>query len=144
MKDAEEEYKREDEVAETVRRFESCEFTGSEFTHGAHLAVALSYISSLTEEEAMERMRAGLFRFLDHHGVDPKKYNETITLFWIRLVRGFLQSAKSDRTLSDLARELVLTHGDAKIIFRYYSKELLMSDEARRAWVEPDLKPFDF
>ena len=144
MKDAEGEDRREDEVEETVRKFELCAFTGSEFTHGAHLTVALSYVSRLTEEEALERMRAGLFRFLEHHGVDPKKYNETITLFWIRLVRGFLKRVNPERTLRDLANELVLTHGDSKIIFRYYSKELLMSDEARKVWVEPDLKPFDF
>ncbi|MGA9997359.1 MAG: hypothetical protein WBP93_18215 [Pyrinomonadaceae bacterium] len=144
MNDAEVEYGDAGEVWEVVRKFESCEFADSEFTHGAHLTVALCYLSSLTVEEATERMRVGLFRFLDHHGVDPKKYNETITLFWIRLVRGFLKRANPQRTLADLANELVLTHGDSKIMFRYYSKELLMSDEARKAWVEPDLKPFDF
>ena len=144
MKDAEGEDKREDEVEETVRKFESCKLTASEFSHGLHLTVALFYVSSLREEEATDRMRASLFRFIEHHGVDPQKYNETITLFWIRLVRGFLKRVNTRRTLSDLADELVKSHGDSKIIFRHYSKELLMSDEARRSWVEPDLKPLDF
>ncbi|MGB9181558.1 MAG: hypothetical protein WCB68_20180, partial [Pyrinomonadaceae bacterium] len=125
MNDAEVEYGDAGEVEEVVRKFESCEFADSEFTHDAHLTVALCYLSSLTVEEATERMRAGLFRFLDHHGVDRKVYNETITVFWIRLVRSFLEQANPNRSLSDLAKELLETHGDSKIIFNHYSKEFV-------------------
>ena len=127
-----------------MRKFESCEFADSELTHGTHLTVALCYVSSLTEEEATERMRAGIFRFLDHHGVARQKYNETITVFWIRLVRSFLDGKQTDRLLADLANELLKTHGDSKIVFKHYSKEFVMSEEARERFVEPDLKPFDF
>lgn len=144
MKDTEGEHREADEVVEVVRKFESCEFADSEFTHGAHLTVALLYVSSLTEDEATERMRVGLFRFLDHLGADRQKYNETITRFWIRLVREFLESRKTERTLEDVAKQLLEKHGDSSAIFKHYSKERLMSDEARRRFVEPDLKPFDF
>lgn len=131
------------EVEELVRKFESCELADSDFNHGAHLTVALFYVSSLTVEEALERMREGLFRFLDHYDVDRQKYNETITVFWIRVVHSFLDG-RNPGHIADLTNELVEKHGDAKIIFKHYSKELLMSEEARRRWVEPDLRKIDF
>ena len=34
--------------------------------------------------------------------------------------------------------------GDAKLVNDYFSKERLFSEEARKVWVEPDLKPLDF
>jgi hypothetical protein len=31
-------------------------------------------------------MREGLLRFIAHHQVDPKKYNEEVTRFWIERI----------------------------------------------------------
>jgi hypothetical protein len=135
------------EIEAIVRGFESCAMPDSEFSHRAHMVVALSYLylSQLSVRQAAERMRAGLYRFLDHYGNDRQKYHETITLFWIKLVRGFMNRAGTrGRHLAGLASDLAATHPDSRLIYAYYSKELLSSDEARTSWVEPDLKPLDF
>lgn len=140
-------YSSDTEIEAIVLGFESCTMPDSEFSHRAHMVVALSYLhhSQLSVTEAAERMRAGLYRFLDHYGNDRQKYNETITLFWIKLVRGFMNRAGTqERPLAGLASELAATHPDSRFIYDYYSKELLSSDEARTSWVEPDLKPLDF
>ena len=89
-------------------------------------------------------MRASLHRFLDHYGHDRQKYNETITLFWLKLVDKFLEQTDKARTAVDIYNEMVEFCGDPQLIFNYYSKELLSSEEARRGWVEPDLKPLEF
>ena len=140
-------YKSDAEIEAIVRGFESCAMPDSEFSHRAHMVVALSYLhlSRLSVEAAAERMRKGLYRFLDHYGNDRQKYNETITLFWIKLVRGFLDrfGTKED-SLAGLANQLAATHPDSKLIYDYYSKERLSSDEARTSWVAPDLKSLDF
>ena len=139
-------YKDDDGVEAVVRGFENCTTLDSEFDHLGHLIVALSYLhcSRLTVPEATKRMRGALYRFLDHHGHDRQKYNETITLFWIRLVRGFLDRTDTSRQVCEIANEMTESYGRSRIIYDYYSKERLSSEEARDGWVEPDLKPLDF
>jgi hypothetical protein len=136
----------DDEIEEVVRGFEDCTTPDSEFNHHSHLIVAFSYLhlSRLTVTQAAERMRAGLYRFLDHHGHDRQKYNETITLFWIKLVRSFLDPTDTSRRVADIANELIEACSNSQLIYSYYSKERLLSDEARKEWIEPDVMPLDF
>jgi hypothetical protein len=144
--DAENYFKSDLEVERRVQEFENCTLPDFEFDHPSHLAVALSYLhlSGLTVPEAVERMREALYRFLDYHGHGRQKYNETITLFWIKLVRSFLDRTRPARSIARLANEMIASFGDSKIIYDYYSKEHLLSESARRAWVEPDIKPLNF
>ena len=146
MADSKPRYLSDGDVHATVHGFESCTTLDSEFDHPAHLTVALSYLhcSKLTVPRAAERVRIGIYRFLDHYGEDREKYNQTITLFWIRLVRAFLERTDASRPLWQIANEMVESFGSAGIIYDYYSKERLSSEEARKAWVEPDIKPLDF
>jgi hypothetical protein len=139
-------YKSEDAVEAVVRGFENCTLPASQFDHPSHLTVALSYLhcSRLTVPEATERMRAALYRFLDHHGHDPRKYNQTITLFWVKLVRSFLDRTNTARPIEEIANEMIKVCGKSQLIYDYYSKERLSSEEAREGWVEPDVKVLDF
>jgi hypothetical protein len=137
-------YESPEEMEEVVRGFESCQLPPSGFKHPAHLTVALWYLSRLTVPEAARSMRAGLYQFLDHHGIEREKYNETITLFWIKLIRKFLDDADAARPLFDIANEMIVRFGDSQLIFDYYSKERISSEEAKSGWVDPDLKNADF
>jgi len=144
--DHQNDYTSRDEIEAVVHGFENCTTPDSEFDHRAHLTVALSYLHlyKLTIPEATERMRAGLYRFLDHHGHDRQKYHETITLFWIKLVQSFLERTDASSSVADLANEMNDLYGNSQFIYNYYSKERLSSDEARKGWIEPDVKPLDF
>lgn len=136
-------YQSADEVESVVRNFEAFTTLPSEFIHQAHLTVALWYLSRLSMTDATERMRDGLFRFLNHYG--ERGYNETITLFWLKVVRNFLAgTTKASRSMTELANELTATYNNSRLIFDYYSKELLASEEAKDNWVEPNLRPLDF
>ena len=76
-------YESEDEIENVVRSFEACETGADDFHHSEHLAVAVWYLHKMDRDAALDRMRAGLLRFLDHHGVDKGKYSETVTVFYI-------------------------------------------------------------
>ena len=76
-------YQSDIEIENIVRGFESCETDKDQFKHRDHLVVAVWYVEKLGTEGALDQMRASLLRFLDHHGVDKKKYSETITVYWI-------------------------------------------------------------
>jgi hypothetical protein len=138
-----ERFKETREIERLVENFEACTVAPAEFDHGAHLAVALWYLSELPAPLAEARMRAGLHRYTAHHHAEAM-YNETITLFWLKLVRRFLARADAKRPLAERANELLTTYNSSKLVSEYFSRELTQTPEAKASWVEPDLKPLDF
>ena len=141
-------FKSDREIEELVENFESCTVPPAEFDHGAHLAVALWYLARLPYTAAARRMREGLHRYTAHNNAQAN-YNETLTLFWLKLVRSFLGRADSatttaTRPLCERADELLAAYGSSKLAFEYYSRALIQTPEAKTSWVEPDLKPLDF
>lgn len=79
-------YQTEQEIDAVVAGFENCTTGKAEFTHLSHLTVAVCYLRDSTPDEAFQKMSAGLFRFLDHHGVGRVKYSEELTRAWLTLV----------------------------------------------------------
>ncbi|MGH9853018.1 MAG: hypothetical protein ACREBD_24535 [Blastocatellia bacterium] len=68
-------------------------------------------------------------------------YHETMTIFWIRMVKSFLREATLECSLVYLINDLTGRYASTRLPFEYYSRDRLMSLEARLNWVEPDLKP---
>ena len=136
-------YERAAEVEALVRGFLSCTLPWSEWTHAAHLTVALWHLLHYDWEEAVERVREGIKHYNAANGVATTRergYHETITLFWMRYVRAFLEANYNEGcSLASLANALV-ERADRNAPLEHYSRELLFSWEARLAWVEPDLK----
>ncbi len=135
-------YNSDAELERLASRFETCELPADELHHRAHVALSVWYFLRLPEAEAVERIHNGLQRFVRHHQITV--YNETITLFWMKLARSFVNRAAANRTALELVNDSMEELGDSRIIFNYYSRERLNCDEARNFWVEPDLKPLDF
>jgi hypothetical protein len=133
-----------EEIFALVRRFNDCTLPRAEWTHAAHLTIALWHLLEYDWTEAAGRVRRGIRRYNAAHGVAPTPtggYHETLTLFWLRAVRAYLDSGRNEaRSLVSLANELVATH-DKGLPLEYYTRGRLFSPEARASWVEPDLKP---
>jgi hypothetical protein len=129
----------DDDVREVVEKFERCEYAPEEFTHSHHLAAACWYSRNGLRSEALAYMRSSLLRFTAHH--KKQAYHETITRFWVELVGDFLGRISDRITLHERVNLVVEAFADKELIFRYYSRDLVMSDQARREWVEPDLRP---
>jgi len=144
MPKPDEPYRSDEEVEGVVRGFESCELPPSEFNHREHLVVALFYLTRESDAAALGRIRANIARYAAAHGVNPSLYHETITVFWLRRVRAFVARAGAGAGLAVLANEVSSECGPSRLVFDYYSKDLVESDAARRGWVEPDLRPLDF
>jgi hypothetical protein len=124
-----------------VRAFETCEIHPAEFKHYQHLAVALWYLKHHPYEAASEKMRSGIQRLAAAYG--KSGYHETITVFWLKVMRGFLLQADSHATIFKLANEVASEYGHKNLIAEYYSEELLTSAKAKSEWVEPDLKALE-
>ena len=100
-------YQSESEIENVVRAFETCETGADDFKHKDHLVVAVWYVHNLGSEAALERMRAGLIRFLNYHEVDPTKYSEEITRFWIERVDQRLNELGSEMSLAEKCNLIV-------------------------------------
>jgi hypothetical protein len=100
-------YQSEAEIAEVVRGFESCETGADDFKHRDHLVVAIWYLQTMDKQAALDRMRAGLLRFLDHHVGDRTKYNEAITSFWIDRVAERLDELGAETSLVEKCNRIV-------------------------------------
>ncbi len=139
-------YRASAEVLRLVREFDACCLPRAEWTHHAHLVVALCYLVRHEEAEATRRIRVGIWRYNGACGIKTTKtggYHETITLFYIRVISKFLSAASLDCTLAALANSLIHACGDKNLPLEYYSRERLMSWEARVGWVEPDRKALE-
>lgn len=137
-------YKTLGEIENLIRAFKECKLPRSEWTHQAHLTVALWYLFYYSDIAAIHCIRTGIQRYNAAAGIantETGGYHETITLFWIRIVSRFLDAEGASLAMVDLANKLIEIYGNKHLPLQYYSRDRLMSSEARQNWLEPDLKP---
>jgi hypothetical protein len=134
------------EILSLLRGFDDCTLPRERWTHAAHLTVALWHMLQYDWPGAVARVRRGIKRYNAAHGIVTTPtggYHETLTLFWLRHVRAFLEGGRNEgRSLVALANDLVAT-SDKNFPLEYYTRERLFSPEARAGWIEPDLKLLD-
>jgi hypothetical protein len=139
-------WRSEAEIEDLVARFEACTVAPAEWRHAEHLTVALVYLLRMPIDAATARMREGLARLNAVHGAPEtldRGYHETITVFFMRKIRRFLDEAGAGRPIAELAAELAARSLGKKDVLEHYSRERIMSWEAKRGWVEPDVKSLD-
>lgn len=86
-------------------------------------------------------MSDGILWLNDSHGTpntDASGYHETLTMFWLLTIEEFVGKTKYGG-LAELANRLIAVC-DAKLPFKFYSRERLFSADARARYVEPDLQ----
>ena len=108
-------YQSGEEIAAVVRGFEDCTTPKDQFTHQSHLTVATYYLCNSTADETFAKMRVGLLRFLNHHGVDPAKYNDRVTRAWIEQVQNVSEQMGPAATLLAITNAVLDRLGDSRI-----------------------------
>jgi hypothetical protein len=128
-----------------VAAFHSATLPRAEWTHLAHLRVGAWHVHEYGAEAALGRLRAGIRRLNEHHGTINSAnsgYHETITLAYVRLIDEFLRASDADTPLAERVEELVAGPlGEKTFLLRFWSKDSLMSVQARTEWVAPDIAP---
>jgi len=127
---------------ELWRRFSHQEFSNAEWTHVMHVRTAFLHLSRYDLDEAHLRMRAGIIRLNERHGLEEsvqRGYFETMTRAWLHLVDAARRRVRAATSLElvESCPELM----DRGLPLRHYSKALLGSARARAIFVEPDLAP---
>ncbi|WP_165221723.1 hypothetical protein [Aquisphaera insulae] len=129
----------DDDIDSLVARFEDGTLPGAEWTHGAHLVVALWYVRQHDRDEATARIRDGIREYNRRAG-NHTGYHETITLAWVEVIDRFLAGRDRRAPISVLAAGLLDRCGRSDYLLQFYSKDRLFSAEARAGWLPPDLR----
>ena len=125
-----------EDIDNLVARFRNLTLPYEAWTHAAHLAVGMWHVTRYGQEEATERLRNGIRQYNVACGIDNTEssgYHETITLFYIQIIRHYLESQNEVRPLHDLVNELVDSpNGSRRAPLDFYSRDHLFSVQARR------------
>jgi [ribosomal protein S5]-alanine N-acetyltransferase len=123
--------------------FESCTYPLEQWNHRAHIRVAFLYLSRCGLDQAIDRMRSGIQAYNAVHGVEdgPETgYHETTTQAFMRLIHNAIKERgpfQDSHQFCDGNPELL----DRRVLLRYYTRDQIMTPEAKARFVEPDLAP---
>ncbi len=134
------------EIERLATRFCACTLPKAEWTHAAHVAMAIWLIlrrPDLLPERDMPDMIRRYNISVGGVNSDSAGYHETITLASLHMTRHLLAGLPADIAPADaLDRALTASPlGDKDWPLTHWSRDRLMSSEARRRWVDPDLAP---
>ena len=134
-----------EDLEDVTRRFLEGTIQFEEWTHQAHLAVGTWHVSHYGTEEGLARLRVGIQSLNEKHGTPnslARGYHETITRAYVQLLAEFLEGCPLAMSLLERVAVLLKSPlADKNLLFRFYSRETLMSALAKSEWVEPDMSP---
>jgi hypothetical protein len=133
--------------AEIVRLGEgllACSLLKEEWTHEAHLAACMYLLPERPDIDVDPEIAKLISRFNESVGGlndDQGGYHDTITRAYVAGVRLFLRTHPEGGLVARANALLVSPMGQRDWPLGFYSRELLFSVPARRAFVEPDRAP---
>lgn len=129
--------------AEFLAAFENCFLPFEDWTHRAHVRVAYLYCCQGDLKSATDQMRVGIKAYnkaTDTPEAIDRGYRKTITVAFMTLVYAAnLQTGphESSDEFRDAHPELLSTQA----LRRFYSRERIMTMQAKAEFVEPNLNP---
>ena len=131
-----------DDIA-LLEQFEATTLPMELWGHREHVKVAYLYLLRLPFEEAIDQMRRGLQAYNAAQNVpdEPTRgYHETLTQAWMQLVHVTLQMyGRCDTADAFVDANSQLLSKRALLLF--YTRDRILSVEAKRAFIQPDLSP---
>jgi hypothetical protein len=119
--------------------FAAATLSGEQFHHRDHIKMAWLYLSRYPVLEALAKFCEDLKRFAAAHG-KPDLYHETITWAFVFLIherRALCGREQSWDEFAEANADLFTWQGG--ILDRYYDKETLWSEFARKVFVLPKM-----
>jgi len=122
--------------AEFLQHFETAAL--HPFHHADHIRMAWLYLRREGWSQGYPLIQRGIQHMAEQHQA-RLLYIETITQFWALMVLAAIEARPdiADFTAFQQAHPHLF---DKTLIAQYYSRDLLESEAARRAWAAPDLR----
>lgn len=124
-----------------VEQFEATTLPLEHWRHETHVRVAYHYLTQYDLPDAIDQMRRGIQRYNAAHEISEaieRGYHETLTQAWLRLLHAIIV-AHGPFESADAMLEMH-PYIRCKVLLRlFYTRDWIMSDRAKRQWVEPDI-----
>jgi hypothetical protein len=136
-----EEFGSEEELDALMTRIAAREMPNAEFSHQYHLAMATCTVMA---GGTLDDIRSTILALNAANNVEQTTtggYHETITVVWHALIRAHLASLPAKTPRLQAINSVLHEFADKFVLMRYYSRERIMSWEARKEFVGPDLAP---
>jgi hypothetical protein len=133
----------EETLDQFLADFEDAKIPFADWTHTAHIAMACCYIFKLPQAELLATVRRNIRSYNVKGGgknTETSGYHETLTVLWLWVLADFLGELPKDLPRLDAVRKAVNRYSGNRLYTEYYSYDVAKSVEARRVWVEPDLR----
>ena len=123
---------------ELIAAFESGRTAADTFHHSDHVRLAFEYLCKYSPIEALDKFSASLKGFAAAQG-KADRYHETITWAYLFLIRQRMAQAGSAQTWEQFAGQNPdLLVWRPSLLERFYSRQTLESDLARKTFLFPD------
>lgn len=132
------------EIEALIAGFEDGTWPAAKWTHHSHIYMALWYLSKMPLEKASIQIKEGIKQYNVSQGGEntaTSGYHETISEFYIRILHHYIRLTHFIPKDSHWQKAESEPFMDKDFPFRFYSKDYLMSTEARVVWLAPDLIP---
>lgn len=136
----------QEKATQLIKQFEDHTLPKEQWTHEAHFIMAFWYCLQYPLPQAVQKIRHGIKTYnvsVGGQNTDTAGYHETITLFYATVIAHYIIRRGATMFCDEQVAALVEQPFVAKdYALQFYSKTLLTSKEARKIWVQPDLKSF--
>ena len=115
----------------------------AEWRHLHHLVIAVHYIREAPDP--MSSLRDGIRNYNLSQGgenTEDRGYHETITRFWLEIVRAYIAGLPAGLPRVEVTRRVVEEFTPQRDLFvSYYDFDVLKSRHARAVWIPPNQAP---
>ncbi|MEM6696787.1 MAG: hypothetical protein AAF806_06575 [Bacteroidota bacterium] len=131
------------QIEELIEAFSNKTLPISEWTHEAHIIVAFWHNWHYDFHDAFAMVRKKIIAYNESVGTpntNTSGYHETLTRFWMTLTKNHILE-NNHSTLDKACSSFIILSNLSKFIpLEYYTKDILFSKEARKKWVNGNIK----
>ena len=125
---------------EFLHQFKNKTLSPIHFNHVGHLRLSWIYLTHHDLETSVEGVCSGIKAYAESLGANTK-FHITITDSLVRIMAKRLEAMAQKDWQSFLDQNRDMVDDAISVLLQYFSRDLLFSELARTALVEPDIQP---
>ena len=133
----------EEALDQFLEDFEQARIPFSDWTHAAHIAMACCYVRKLSRADLLPTVRRNIRNYNVRGGgknTATSGYHETLTVLWLWVLADYMESFPEHTPRLEQVIKAVDKFSGDRLYPQYYSYDVVKSVEARRRWMEPDIR----
>jgi len=118
--------------------FENLSLDPCQFDHYGHLRITWLYLNTYSSRQAVDLILSGIAKYAEHLGATDK-FHYTITEAIVRIIAYRMTMSSASSLTGFLSENKDLVNNMLGVVRRHYSEQVLQSNEAKSAFIAPDI-----